>query len=168
MSQEETKKTEEPKVEEVKKEEGGETTKPAEEGKITVEDAGDDDLPPLETAPAAEGANAAAGAPATAEEDSEAAKKAKQSRSEKKSRKAVQKLGLKPVPGIVRVTVKKAKNVRLTPPHPIATLCEKILFFSPVCFPRTLRVERFLLFFIPLFWGSVPSSVLTLFVRCYS
>merc|ERR1712178_195498 len=34
-----------------------------------------------------------------------------QSRSEKKSRKAMQKLGMKPVPGIVRVTVKKAKNI---------------------------------------------------------
>merc|ERR1712003_201385 len=32
-------------------------------------------------------------------------------RSEKKSRKAVAKLGMKPVPGIVRVTVKKSKNI---------------------------------------------------------
>merc|ERR1711879_490371 len=36
---------------------------------------------------------------------------AKQNRAEKKSRKAVQKLGMKPVPGIVRVTVKKSKNI---------------------------------------------------------
>merc|ERR1719258_464945 len=36
---------------------------------------------------------------------------AKQNRSEKKSRKAVAKLGMKPVPGIVRVTVKKSKNI---------------------------------------------------------
>merc|ERR1711956_161484 len=35
----------------------------------------------------------------------------KQNRSEKKSRKAVQKLGMKPVSGIVRVTVKKSKNI---------------------------------------------------------
>merc|ERR1712086_219645 len=35
----------------------------------------------------------------------------KQNRMEKKSRKAVQKLGMKPVPGIVRVTVKKSKNI---------------------------------------------------------
>merc|ERR550532_3646034 len=35
----------------------------------------------------------------------------KQNRSEKKSRKAVAKLGMKPVPGIVRVTVKKMKNI---------------------------------------------------------
>merc|ERR1711959_850994 len=38
-------------------------------------------------------------------------KEGKQNRSEKKSRKAVQKLGMKPVPGIVRVTVKKSKNI---------------------------------------------------------
>merc|ERR1719399_830353 len=37
--------------------------------------------------------------------------KSKQNRQEKKSRKAVQKLGMKPVPGIVRVTVKKSKNI---------------------------------------------------------
>ena len=35
----------------------------------------------------------------------------KQSRSEKKSRKAMQKLGMKPVPGIIRCTVKKSKNI---------------------------------------------------------
>ncbi|KAL3697538.1 hypothetical protein R1sor_011614 [Riccia sorocarpa] len=33
--------------------------------------------------------------------------KSKQSRSEKKSRKAMQKLGMKPVPGVTRVTIKK-------------------------------------------------------------
>jgi hypothetical protein len=38
--------------------------------------------------------------------------KAKQSRSEKKSRKAMLKLGMKPVPGVTRVTIKKSKNVR--------------------------------------------------------
>jgi len=35
----------------------------------------------------------------------------KQNRSEKKSRKAVAKLGMKPIPGIIRVTVKKSKNI---------------------------------------------------------
>lgn len=35
----------------------------------------------------------------------------KQSRSEKKSRKAVQKLGMKPVTGVSRVTIKKSKNI---------------------------------------------------------
>ena len=37
--------------------------------------------------------------------------KSKQSRSEKKSRKAMQKLGMKPVPGVLRVTIKKSKNI---------------------------------------------------------
>merc|ERR1711966_70542 len=37
--------------------------------------------------------------------------RAKQSKMEKKSRKAMQKLGMKQVPGIVRVTIKKAKNI---------------------------------------------------------
>jgi hypothetical protein len=36
----------------------------------------------------------------------------KQSKPEKKSRKAMQKLGMKPVPGVERVTIKKSKNVR--------------------------------------------------------
>ena len=36
----------------------------------------------------------------------------RQSRSEKKSRKAMQKLGMKPMPGVTRVTIKKSKNVR--------------------------------------------------------
>lgn len=35
----------------------------------------------------------------------------KQSRSEKKSRKAMQKLGMKPVQGVQRVTIKKSKNI---------------------------------------------------------
>ena len=37
--------------------------------------------------------------------------KSKQSRSEKKSRKAMQKLGMKPVTGVTRVTIKRNKNV---------------------------------------------------------
>merc|ERR1719428_1060733 len=44
-------------------------------------------------------------------DDSKKDDRPKQNRSEKKSRKAVQKLGMKPVPGIVRVTVKKSKNI---------------------------------------------------------
>merc|ERR1711865_540970 len=52
----------------------------------------DDDMPNLEG-----GAGDAAGG--------------KQNRAEKKSRKAVQKLGMKPMAGIVRVTVKKSKNI---------------------------------------------------------
>merc|ERR1719346_93270 len=55
----------------------------------------DEDMPNLETADGAKKEEAGG----------------KQNRSEKKSRKAVQKLGMKPVPGIVRVTVKKSKNI---------------------------------------------------------
>merc|ERR1711890_158791 len=58
------------------------------------EDSTDDDMPEMEDT----------------EEDA-AGGKGKQSRSEKKSRKAMQKLGMKPVPGIIRVTVKKNKNI---------------------------------------------------------
>merc|ERR1712023_98702 len=52
----------------------------------------DEDMPEMEQGDASEG-------------------KGKQSRSEKKSRKAMAKLGMKPVPGIIRVTVKKSKNI---------------------------------------------------------
>merc|ERR1711868_333664 len=45
------------------------------------------------------------------ESEDAAGGKGKQPRSEKKSRKAMQKLGMKPVPGIIRVTVKKSKNI---------------------------------------------------------
>ncbi|KAI3811788.1 hypothetical protein L1987_21520 [Smallanthus sonchifolius] len=41
----------------------------------------------------------------------DASGRSKQSRSEKKSRKAMLKLGLKPIPGVSRVTVKKSKNI---------------------------------------------------------
>ncbi|KHG05497.1 Nascent polypeptide-associated complex subunit alpha-like protein [Gossypium arboreum] len=37
--------------------------------------------------------------------------RSKQSRSEKKSRKAMLKLGMKPIPGVSRVTIKKSKNI---------------------------------------------------------
>mmetsp|Transcript_14660 Transcript_14660/g.15920 ORF Transcript_14660/g.15920 Transcript_14660/m.15920 type:complete len:82 (+) Transcript_14660:83-328(+) len=43
--------------------------------------------------------------------DAATSERVKQNRAEKKSRKAVQKLGMKPVPGITRVTVKKSKNI---------------------------------------------------------
>merc|ERR1712181_8381 len=66
--------------------------------KVTTEDSDeeestDEDMPEME------------------EGEGEAGGKGKQSRSEKKSRKAMQKLGMKPVPGIIRVTVKKSKNI---------------------------------------------------------
>merc|ERR1712159_313060 len=67
------------------------------EVKVAQEDSDestDDDMPEMEEGEAGDGEG-----------------KGKQSRSEKKSRKAMAKLGMKPVPGIIRVTVKKSKNI---------------------------------------------------------
>ncbi|KAE9590170.1 hypothetical protein Lal_00027874 [Lupinus albus] len=44
-------------------------------------------------------------------QEGDASGRSKQSRSEKKSRKAMLKLGMKPVTGVSRVTVKKSKNI---------------------------------------------------------
>jgi len=63
----------------------------------------EDDVPDLE-----DGGDAKGDAGDDAEDDG---KGGKQNRSEKKARKAMQKLGMKQVGGIVRVTVKKAKNI---------------------------------------------------------
>ncbi|OQU93363.1 nascent polypeptide-associated complex subunit alpha-like protein 4 isoform X2 [Sorghum bicolor] len=46
-----------------------------------------------------------------ADEGAGATEGAKQSRSEKKSRKAMMKLGMKPVTGVTRITIKRAKNI---------------------------------------------------------
>ncbi|KAH9315899.1 hypothetical protein KI387_024526, partial [Taxus chinensis] len=48
---------------------------------------------------------------AQGEQGGDANGKSKQSRSEKKSRKAMLKLGMKPIPGVTRVTVKKSRNI---------------------------------------------------------
>jgi len=65
---------------------------------VKVEDEDeDDDMPELEEADTGAAA--------------EAGEAGKQNRSEKKARKAMQKLGMKQLPGITRVTVKKAKNI---------------------------------------------------------
>eukprot|EP00268_Persea_americana_P032124 TRINITY_DN314_c0_g1_i1.p1 TRINITY_DN314_c0_g1~~TRINITY_DN314_c0_g1_i1.p1 ORF type:complete len:203 (-),score=68.36 TRINITY_DN314_c0_g1_i1:235-843(-) len=48
---------------------------------------------------------------AEGQQEGDANGKSKQSRSEKKSRKAMLKLGMKPIPGVTRVTVKKSKNI---------------------------------------------------------
>eukprot|EP00929_Paragymnodinium_shiwhaense_P041187 TRINITY_DN213_c0_g5_i1.p1 TRINITY_DN213_c0_g5~~TRINITY_DN213_c0_g5_i1.p1 ORF type:complete len:204 (-),score=88.40 TRINITY_DN213_c0_g5_i1:232-843(-) len=56
------------------------------------DDSSEEDMPKLEGEAAQDGAG-------------------KQNRAEKKSRKAIAKLGMKPVPGITRVTVKKSKNI---------------------------------------------------------
>eukprot|EP00735_Rhodelphis_limneticus_P015544 TRINITY_DN983_c0_g1::TRINITY_DN983_c0_g1_i1::g.16105::m.16105 TRINITY_DN983_c0_g1::TRINITY_DN983_c0_g1_i1::g.16105 ORF type:complete len:258 (+),score=117.66,sp/Q9M612/NACA_PINTA/66.00/2e-59,NAC/PF01849.13/4.9e-23,UBA/PF00627.26/5.7e-06 TRINITY_DN983_c0_g1_i1:65-838(+) len=94
---EEVKKAETPKKEQ-KKPEPVPEPEPEPEDDDTDDDS-DADVPDLEDVNG-EGAD---------EVDAEG--RVKQSRQEKKSRKAMQKLGMKPVPGIVRVTVKKSKSI---------------------------------------------------------
>jgi nascent polypeptide-associated complex subunit alpha len=65
-----------------------------------IEEIDDDDVPELEAQDDTAEGDFLMGGP-----------EAKQNRSEKKSRKAMQKLGMRPVAGILRVTVKKSKNV---------------------------------------------------------
>jgi len=80
------------------------------EEKVQVEDVkeeSDDEMPTLEAAPKTDENKGEGGDKG----GDGAGGKAKQSRTEKKSRKAIGKLGMKPVPGIMRVTVKKAKNI---------------------------------------------------------
>jgi len=66
---------------------------------------------PQDPSKAADTTQAAGGAGADAEADKKGGKGGKQNRSEKKARKAMQKLGMKQLTGITRVTVKKAKNI---------------------------------------------------------
>ena len=74
-----------------------------EESKVKIEDASDssddEDIPALEDQPQ----------PGETPEAHEARKK--QSRSEKKARKSLLKLGLKPIPEVVRVTIKQPKGL---------------------------------------------------------
>ena len=77
--------------------EDGEEEEEEEEG----DDAEDDDVPDLED----DDKDGDDG------DDADDGKGGKQNRAEKKARKAMQKLGMKPVAGIMRVTVKKAKNI---------------------------------------------------------
>lgn len=63
--------------------------------------------PELDEAPEGEGTPAGG----AGDDGGEDGAKGKQNRSEKKNRKAMQKLGMKSVPDIIRVTVKKSKNI---------------------------------------------------------
>jgi len=72
--------------------------------KVDEDDSDSEDVPELEENPATGAGATPAHTPGAGDAS------AKQSRSEKKSRKAMAKLGMKPVTGILRVTVKKQKN----------------------------------------------------------
>ena len=71
---------------------------------VVAEEEDDDDMPELEE-------NTGDNNNEGGEEGAEESTGGKQNRSEKKARKAIQKLGMKPVPGIHRCTVKKSKNI---------------------------------------------------------
>eukprot|EP01006_Ploeotia_vitrea_P017648 TRINITY_DN48873_c0_g1_i1.p1 TRINITY_DN48873_c0_g1~~TRINITY_DN48873_c0_g1_i1.p1 ORF type:complete len:217 (+),score=59.12 TRINITY_DN48873_c0_g1_i1:39-653(+) len=76
--------------------------------KEEAEESGSDDEPPQlvsaeDQAPTAQTAQDIVG--------DAAARGSRQTRNEKKSRKAMQKLGMKPVPNVLRVTIKKSKNI---------------------------------------------------------
>jgi nascent polypeptide-associated complex subunit alpha len=86
------------------------STQQHEDGNSATDSDGDDSAPELEDQDALlQQAHSqvaqAAGLP------EELVSKAKQSRSEKKARKAMSKLGLKQIPGVSRVTVRKSKNI---------------------------------------------------------
>jgi len=76
-------------------------------GSATDSDSDDDTIPELEDATTAGGYSGinVPGMPI------EMVSKTKQNRGEKKARKLMSKLGLKPVPGINRVTIRKSKNI---------------------------------------------------------
>mmetsp|Transcript_10230 Transcript_10230/g.12648 ORF Transcript_10230/g.12648 Transcript_10230/m.12648 type:complete len:216 (+) Transcript_10230:139-786(+) len=81
--------------------------------KPEVESESDDEVPELEEQiPAPDDAIPSPSAiPPPSSSTTPPTLESKQNRSEKKSRKAMQKLGMRPVPGVLRVTVKKSKNV---------------------------------------------------------
>merc|ERR1711931_184320 len=84
--------------------------KPIIDGDVSGTDSDSDDMPELEEQdPGVASQQAAVAAAAGIQE--EPVSKSKQSRSEKKARKAMSKLGLKPVPGVSRVTIRKSKNI---------------------------------------------------------
>mmetsp|Transcript_20953 Transcript_20953/g.27176 ORF Transcript_20953/g.27176 Transcript_20953/m.27176 type:complete len:234 (+) Transcript_20953:168-869(+) len=75
------------------------------------DDDDDDDVPELDEVDQVEDVPPAGADDAAAGAGGEDGTKGKQNRSEKKNRKAMQKLGMKTVTNIMRVTVKKSKNI---------------------------------------------------------
>lgn len=97
-----------PELTEVEKATVSMTEPKVDSGSATDSDS-DDTIPELEDAGAG-GATAFPGA-AAAGLPIDMVSKAKQSRGEKKARKIMSKLGLKPVQGVNRVTIRKSKNI---------------------------------------------------------
>merc|ERR1719481_2074699 len=92
-----------------------EQPQPTKEEVVEIKDEGesdsDDDVPDLEDDVDAATAREQSQIAQAAGIPEELVSKAKQSRSEKKARKAMSKLGLKQVPSVSRVTIRKSKNI---------------------------------------------------------
>jgi nascent polypeptide-associated complex subunit alpha len=98
-----------PKPTEAEKKPDATPAKEKKEGAVEEEEDDEEDIPELEDV--ADAGAAGAGAAGAAGGEGSSTGKGKPSRNEKKARTALQKLGLKSVPGIWRVTIKKNKNV---------------------------------------------------------
>lgn len=88
--------------------------KPVEQPQQSAEsstDSSDEEIPELEDAGTANATGAAFPGASAAGLPVDMVSKAKQSRGEKKARKIMSKLGLKPVQGVNRVTIRKSKNI---------------------------------------------------------
>ncbi|KAF7268438.1 nascent polypeptide associated complex protein alpha subunit [Rhynchophorus ferrugineus] len=83
--------------------------KPEQSAESSTDSDSDEEIPELEDASASAGAAGILGPSATGLPID--VSKAKQSRGEKKARKIMSKLGLKPVLGVNRVTIRKSKNI---------------------------------------------------------
>ncbi|GLH06413.1 Nascent polypeptide-associated complex subunit alpha [Gryllus bimaculatus] len=91
---------------------GGSAAGPGSAPGSGTESDSDDTIPELEETGAGAGpAGVLGGAAAAAGLPVDMVSKAKQSRGEKKARKIMSKLGLKPVQGVSRVTIRKSKNI---------------------------------------------------------
>ncbi|XP_018579970.1 nascent polypeptide-associated complex subunit alpha-like isoform X2 [Anoplophora glabripennis] len=82
-----------------------------EQSESSTDSDSDEEIPELEDAGTANAGSAAFPGAAAAGLPIDMVSKAKQSRGEKKARKIMSKLGLKPVQGVSRVTIRKSKNI---------------------------------------------------------
>ncbi|XP_066157807.1 nascent polypeptide-associated complex subunit alpha-like [Euwallacea fornicatus] len=85
--------------------------KPEQSAESSTDSDSDEEIPELEDAGAANATAAAFTGSSVTGLPIDMVSKAKQSRGEKKARKIMSKLGLKPVQGVNRVTIRKSKNI---------------------------------------------------------
>lgn len=85
--------------------------KPEQSAESSTDSDSDEEIPELEDAGTANAGSTAFPGASAAGLPVDMVSKAKQSRGEKKARKIMSKLGLKPVQGVSRVTIRKSKNI---------------------------------------------------------